>query len=590
MELSTKNLSEMSLKALQELPEPVFWFNEDAEFFDVNDEACKHWGYTREEFLSMSVFDVNPNMRRETWSEHWAKKQKDPSTFESTHVRKDGSHFPVDITDNFVSLNGKVYCCAIIRDISERKEADKIARLSEFTVQKAGDAIFWLNDQGDLLHVNQLVLTRYGYTLDEIMNLNIFDINKNMSREAFEGIWQKLKSDKQILVEGEHLTKEGKTIQVEISANFLVFEGVEYSCSMVRDITDRKRKEAALRGALLEIKDLKEKVEAENNYLAEEIEVKNNFGNIITDSDTFRQVLKQVEQVADTVSTVLISGESGTGKELLARAIHQFSRRSDRSLIKVDCAALPNHMIESELFGHEKGAFPGAVKRKIGKFELADKATLFLDQIGEMPFELQSKLLSVIQDGVFERLGNPYPVEVDVRVISSTNKDLTKEIEEGRFREDLYYRLNVFPIESVPLRKRKEDIPLLTRYFAEQIGIKMGKRITDIPQKMIDKLMTYEFPGNVRELENLIERGVITSKNGRLNLKDFNPKQRRVKTKSFMPLEEMQKQYIGEVLKHTQWRVSGDKGAALILGMRPTTLFSKIEKLGIKRSTDVVIE
>ncbi len=590
MKISSQNLSELSFKALDGLPEPVFWFDKNGQFIDVNEEASLHWGYSKDEFLTMSIFDVNPNMKRETWQDHWEAKQHDPSTFESTHQRKDGTIFPVDITDNFVSVNGNIYCCAIIRDITARKELDRIARLSDFTVQKAGDAIFWMNDQGRILHVNQLVLSRYGYTKAELLNMHILDISKNISKETFRGIWKTLQTEKQLIVEGQHFTKEGKIIQVEISANFLSFEGSEYVCSMVRDITDRKRKEAALRGALLEIRELKEKLEAENNYLSEEIEVKNSVGNIITDSTLYKQVLKRIEQVSETSSTVLISGESGTGKSLLARAIHQLSDRSERPMINIDCAALPNHMIESELFGHEKGAFPGAISRKIGKFELADNGTLFFNKIGELPFDLQAKLLRVIQGGEFERLGGPFRTTVDVRIIASTNKDLTKEIEEGRFREDLYYLLNVFPIESIPLRKRKEDIPLLLKYFATQIGIKMGRQITHIPQNLVDALMKYDFPGNVRELENLIERGVITSKKGKLNVSDFNLKQKRVKTKSFMSLEEYQKQYIAEVLKHTQWRVSGDKGAALILGMRPTTLFSKIEKLGLKRSTDVHFE
>ena len=219
---------------------------------------------------------------------------------------------------------------------------------------------------------------------------------------------------------------------------------------MVRDIGERKQKEAALRGALLEIKELKEKLEAENNYLQEEIEVQNNFGEIISNSPKFRVVLKQIEQVADTSSTVLITGESGTGKELVARALHQLSRRSNRPMIKVNCATLPANLIESELFGHEKGAFTGALSKKLGKFELADGGTLFLDEIGEMPIDLQSKLLRAIQEGEIERLGGEEVKKVDVRIITATNRDLPKEIEEGNFREDLYYRLNVFPIHNIP--------------------------------------------------------------------------------------------------------------------------------------------
>jgi len=286
----------------------------------------------------------------------------------------------------------------------------------------------------------------------------------------------------------------------------------------------------------------------------------------------------------------LITGESGTEQELIVRAIHQMSVRSDGPVIKVNCGSLPSNMIESELIGHEKDAFVGAISRKIGKFEMADKGTLFLNEIDEISMEMQSTLLQILKGGEFQRLGGSDPVKVNVRVVSSTNKDLMKEVEEGNFREDLYYYLNVFPIQTIPLRNRKEDIPLLTRYFCEKIGNRISKKITDIPESAIDKLMSYDFPGNVRELENLIERGVITSRRGKLNLSDFNPKQRRNKTKSFQTLEDMQRQYIASVLQHTNWRVSGSTGASNILGIPPTTLFSKIKKLGIKRSNNIEFE
>ncbi len=582
-----QQLPQLSYQALDDLPEPVFWFDDQGDFVDVNQHATLHWGYTKEELLELSIFDLNPTMTRDIWDEHWIKKMNDPSTFESKHQKKDGTIFPVDITDNFVTSEGKTYCCAIIRDITERKRADQIARLSDFTVQSAGDAIFWLGLDGSILNVNQEAVTRYGYAKEELIDQTIFMIAREMSAGAFAGIWDRLKNEKRLVFEGEHFTRSGKKISVEVNANYFEFEGQEYTTSIVRDITDRKRKESALRGALLEIRELKEKLEAENNYLNEEIELKNNIGEIITENASYKKVLSQVEQVADTTTTALITGESGTGKELLARAIHQLSQRADRPMIKINCAALPMHMIESELFGHERGAFAGAVHKKIGKFELADQSTLFLDEIGEIPYELQSKLLRVLQEGEFERLGGNDSVHVDTRLIISTNKDLVKEIEAGRFREDLYYRINVFPIETIPLRKRKEDIPLLTQFFCQSIGKRLGKHISDIPQKTIQRLLQYDFPGNVRELENLIERAVITSKGSRLNLVDFNPKQKQQKLKSFVSLEAYQKQYIAEVLQHTNWRVSGNNGASVILGIPPTTLFSKIKKLGIKRSNAV---
>ena len=592
MNLSIADLSTISFKALKELPEAVFWFDENGNFFEVNEVACEKWGYTRADFLKMSIFDVNPTMSQAIWAAHWAAKQKDASTFESSHRRKDGTIFPVDITDIFVTIKDIVYSCAIVRDISQRKEADRLARLSDFTIQKAGDAIFWLCPKGFIKNVNEAACLRYGYTAAVFSAMNITSLYDTLATQDFAATWTQLKAEKQLVFEDVHLKKDGKKIQVEVSAHYIRFEDMEYACSMVRDISERKQKEAALRGALLEIRELKEKLEAENNYLQEEIEVQNNFGEIISNSKKFKKVLKEIEQVADTSSTVLITGESGTGKELIARALHQLSRRSKRPMIKVNCAALPANLIESELFGHEKGAFTGALAKKIGKFELADGGTLFLDEIGEMPIELQSKLLRAIQEGEIERVGGTTQISVDVRIIAATNRNLPKEIENGNFREDLYYRLNVFPIHSIPLRNRKEDIPLLTRFFCEKLGGKLGRKITDIPQKVIDKLVAYDFPGNVRELENLIERAIITSTKGKLSLGNwFSPvKKKKIQSTDFLSLEAIQRNHIIEVLQHTAWKVSGDYGAARILGLRPTTLYSKIDRLGIKRSNQAVIE
>lgn len=590
--LSKTDLSTISFQALKDLPEAVFWFDEKGNFFEVNKVACEKWGYSRSEFLKMTIFDVNPNMSRDIWAAHWEAKQKDASTFESSHRRKDGTIFPVDITDIFVTINNRVYSCAIVRDITQRKEADKLARLSDFTIQKAGDAIFWLCPKGFIKNVNEEACLRYGYSAEVFQQMNITALNTESETTDFPTTWTELKAAKQLVFEDTHFKQDGKRMQVEVSSHYIQFEEMEYACSMVRDISERKQKEAALRGALLEIRELKEKLEAENNYLQEEIEVQNNFGEIVSNSKKFKKVLKEIEQVADTSSTVLITGESGTGKELIARALHQLSRRSKRPMIKVNCAALPANLIESELFGHEKGAFTGALTKKIGKFELADGGTLFLDEIGEMPIELQPKLLRAIQEGEIERVGGAQHISVDVRIIAATNRNLPKEIEKGNFREDLYYRLNVFPIHSIPLRERKEDIPLLTRFFCEKLGGKLGRKITDIPQKVIDKLVAYDFPGNVRELENLIERAIITSSKGKLNLGNWfsPPKKKKVQPAHFLSLEEAQRNHIIKVLQHTEWKVSGDHGAAKILGMRPTTLYSKIERLGIKRSNQAVLE
>ena len=448
------------------------------------------------------------------------------------------------------------------------------------------DAIIWFDKDANLVEVNDTALKMWGYTREEIKDFTIFDVNPNMSLEIWEDHWNdKVMGSK--IFESSHQRSNGEIFPVEIMDHFINFGERKLSCAVVRDITDRKRKESALRGALMEIKELKEKLEAENNYLQEEIEIGNNFGEIISHSSAFKPVLRQIQQVAPTMSTVLITGESGTGKELIARAVHRLSARNKRPMIKVNCAALPPNLIESELFGHEKGAFTGALNSKVGKFELADGGTLFLDEIGEMPIDLQPKILRALQEGEIERVGGQGHKTVDVRIIAATNRNLEKEIDKGKFREDLFYRLNVFPIQSPPLRDRMDDVPILVRYFVEKLGKKLGKTITDVPQKVIDKLMGYDFPGNIRELENLIERALITSAGKKLILGSwFNAKPRKAKSKNFVSLEELQRRHIIEVLKHTSWKVSGKNGAAEILGMRPTTLYSKIEKLDIKRSID----
>lgn len=325
---------------------------------------------------------------------------------------------------------------------------------------------------------------------------------------------------------------------------------------------------------------------AQNQYLQEEIKLNNNFEEIVSKSKNFRWVLKQIEKVAATDATVLILGESGTGKELLARAVHNISNRSKKPLVKVNCAALPVNLIESELFGHEKGAFTGAMEKKIGRFELADGGTLFLDEIAEMPVELQAKLLRVLQEGEFERIGNPRTMKVNVRVIAATNRNLELAIEKKEFREDLFYRLNVFPIVSPPLRERKEDIPLLVKHFCQKHEAKIGKRIIHVEPEVIDALMKYHWPGNIRELENLIERAMIISTGNTLTCGDWLPRLKHSGNEgSEAPrsLEEVEKSHILAVLKRTNWKVSGEEGAAKILGLNATTLEARMKKMGIKR-------
>lgn len=350
------------------------------------------------------------------------------------------------------------------------------------------------------------------------------------------------------------------------------------------DITEIKESERQLREAHDELSKLKIQLEAENIYLQEELRQDQASGDIVGQSAAIKYVLFKIQQVAPTDSTVLITGETGTGKELVAHAIHQASLRKDRPLIKVNCAALSPSLIESELFGHEKGAFTGAGARRLGRFELANTGTLFLDEIGELPLDLQGKLLRVIQEGEFERVGSGKTITTDVRIIASTNRNLKKSVEEGKFREDLWYRLNVFPITTPPLRERRDDIPILTEYFARRFARKLGKSIEAVAPDSMNELVRYSWPGNVRELANVIERAVINSRGRVLRIReDFSTQAAEVITSSVKTLEELERDHISQVLEGLHWKIDGPNGAARALGINPSTLRSRIAKLEIKK-------
>lgn len=361
----------------------------------------------------------------------------------------------------------------------------------------------------------------------------------------------------------------------------------QYSADDVELLTDIAKQIALAVDNMLvyeELTELKARLEQEKIYLQEEIKTRHNFEEVIGDSPAITKVLKAVETVAPTDATVLLLGETGTGKELIARAVHNLSPRKDRALVKVNCAALPAGLIESELFGHEKGAFTGALARKIGRFELAHGGTIFLDEIGDLPVDLQAKLLRVLQEGEFERVGGTATLKVDVRVIAATHRDLELASQQGRVRSDLYYRLNVFPIRIPALRERKEDTPLLVRHFVLKYGAKIGKRIETITQKVMEDLLAYPWPGNVRELENVIERAVIISQGSQLELGEWLPKAGVTETGGRMlTVEELEREHILKALEFTGWRVSGERGAAKLLGLKPTTLDARMKKLGITR-------
>jgi formate hydrogenlyase transcriptional activator len=352
----------------------------------------------------------------------------------------------------------------------------------------------------------------------------------------------------------------------------------------------RQRGARAMDAAYAEIGRLKDQLHADNAYPQEGIKLKFNFGEIVGQSAAIRKVLHQVEQVAGTGATVLILGETGTGKELLAREIHGRSPRNGRPLVMLNCAALPSTLVESELFGREKGAYTGALTRQAGRFEMADGSTLFLDEVGELPLDVQAKLLRVLQSGEFERLGGTKTLRADVRILAATNRDLEKAVKEGRFREDLYYRLNVFPIRLPPLRDRPEDIPLLVRAFVKELGQAMSKTIDSIPRQTLEKLKQYAWPGNIRELRNVIERSLIVAHGPVFDVELPQPSVdgaagagARAGADRALTLEEVERRHILAVLERTRWRVSGAEGAAALLGLKPTTLESRMAKLDIRR-------
>ena len=335
--------------------------------------------------------------------------------------------------------------------------------------------------------------------------------------------------------------------------------------------------------ALVQVQQLKDQLEAERAYLQEEIKLEFNHDNIIGRSDEIKYVFYKVEQIAATNTNVLILGETGTGKELVARAIHSLSKRKDRAMVKMNCAALPANLIESELFGHEKGAFTGAHSRRIGRFEVANGATLFLDEIGELPLDLQPNLLQVIESGKFERLGSSETRSTDVRIIAATNRNLQEEVNNKKFREDLWYRLNIFPITLPPLRDRLGDIPLLVQFYVEKIAKRLGKTIEIIPANIMTVLQQYHWPGNVRELENVLERAVINSSGPKLHLADELKKSFRDLAANKRTLEAVEKDYILRVLDQTGWKVSGKNSAAEILDLDRSTLRARMRKLDIQK-------
>jgi len=483
-------------------------------------------------------------------------------------------------------------------DAEESDTSTQVAALerrNEQILRCAGEGIYGLDCEGNTTFVNPAGAAMLGWTPTELMGRSQHALihHTHADGTAYDRrgcpIYAAFKDGAIRNVTNEVFwRKDGSSFPVEYTSTPIHDEQGRLAGAVVtfRDVTERRAQELALKMAHAEVERLKDLLEAENQYLREELGGGSALERMIGASSTLAKAKKKVAQVAPTDATVLILGETGVGKELFARAIHDLSPRRERALIKLNCAALPSTLIESELFGHEKGSFTGATSQRVGRFELADGGTIFLDEVGEMPLSLQAKLLRVLQEGELERLGGARTIEVDVRVVAATNRDLAKMVSAGDFRDDLYYRLNVFPIPVPPLRERKEDVPALASFFAERASARQGKKLDPLSQTARDALARYPWPGNIRELENVIERAVILATDATLPVEEaLDP--RPVETASTgtpsRTLEDVERTHIRGIVEQVGWRIEGDAGAAKILGMHPNTLRSRMKKLGIRR-------
>lgn len=566
----------------------IFWANEEGKITYSNKAASKIYGYTARDFQSISPTDITTTTDY-IWKEQFALvKKHSGKELRRIHKKKNGETFPVLAVNHFVAHRNETFVCTFVKDLTEEKERTQQLMLASETIRNSHDMIVWLNPDASFNFYNQTFAQTCGYTDAELENKILLDIIPATTLEAFQKGWEKLRLGKKMTAEREMVLKSGEKLPVEMIVSLVKVDGKEYSSTIFRDLTIQKSKEENLKNHAREIENLNAVLVEENVSLKEEIEMETNFGNIISTDKNYKQVLRQVAQVADTDATVLVLGETGTGKELLARAVHELSDRADLPMIKVNCGALPENLIESELFGHEKGSFTGAHAQKIGKFERADGGTIFLDEIGELPLDLQTQLLRVLQEGEIERVGGTKTITVDVRVVAATNRNLEEQVNNGKFREDLYYRLNVFPIYNIPLRERVNDIPVLAKHFVEKCCKRFNKHIDEIPAKVLKTLKVYDFPGNVRELENIIERSVIISKSNVLTfnenvLKSNVGTSETSSSKRFLTLDEAQTEHIISALKRTRGKVSGDAGAAKLLGINDKTLTSRMLKLEINK-------
>ncbi|MDG9758647.1 sigma 54-interacting transcriptional regulator [Pseudomonas sediminis] len=596
-------------------------------FVDMNIAASKLFGYARHELLNMTVTRLLGHQLPEliVFTQAVLEAGKGWSD-ELSCTRKDGERVMLEISATTLLLKGVLYLILVLRERSEQRylldqaqtertmrggllEWRNILNLFQETerdnhllLSAVGDGIYSIDSEGLATYVNPAAARMLGWETDEMIGKNIHRIHHHSHADGSHYPVEDCPIYKAVhdglVHEGRQEVfwrRDGSMFPVEFTSTPVISDGrIVGSVVVFRDITERMSTQQRLHDALEELRELKQRLEQQNEYLQEEIRIEHSYREIVGQSDSILKIVRQIDVVGPTDASVLIHGESGTGKELIARAIHQSSRRAAHPLIRVNCAAIPADLFESEFFGHVRGAFTGALRDRIGRFELADGGTLFLDEVGEIPLELQSKLLRVLQEGQFERVGEERTRRVDVRIIAATNRDLRSEVESKRFREDLYFRLNVFPLQSPALRARREDIPMLASHFIKQIGKRLNLPDRRLSNGDIARLQSYNWPGNIRELQNVIERALITS-NGPLlridlpspdSMTEDEPHQesRPHDTKGVMTEQQIRQLEIDNLhaaLATANGRLFGPGGAAELLGIKPTTLASRLKKLGI---------
>ena len=576
---------------------------EDGSYLDVNDAMLERLGYRHEQMVGQKpeMFATAETAKRIVEELRPALRRRGKLENKPVSLVTAAGEVVECITNAFVEYDQEgefLRTVAMYTELSDQARANFKYR----TLYRSTPAMLHTVDgDGLVITVTDHWLSKLGFSREEVLGRPITDFMSVADQRQYEdGKLRKLIAEGGFNnLERQMVAKDGTTIDLVMSAISHRDENGEVDRMLVasKDVTERNRAESQLRGTMLENARLREELERERDYLREEVNVALNFGRIVGTSQALRRMLKRVEAVAETPASVLIEGESGVGKELVARAIHARSPRHDGPLVKVNCASIPKELFESEFFGHVRGAFTGAHRDRIGRFQLADGGTIFLDEVGEIPMELQGKLLRVLQESEFERVGDDVTRSVDVRVIAATNRNLEQLIVDGEFREDLFYRLSVFPVEVPPLRERGEDIVQLAQHFLEQTCKDFGREVLTLTRAQAVNLKAYSWPGNVRELKNVIERAVILSPSKVLrldlsmpgiSLDDAAPSEAVSSTEAVLSEKEMrdfQKRNLVKALEESNWKVSGEGGAAELLGVRPTTLADRIRTYKIKRPT-----